>query len=238
MDEIAQNDVVAVGGGGVRRGKGVGAQSSTPAVAADAGPKGGGAAKWQIVTRGKAKAGVTKRTTMRVRPSVVEESGSSHRAAPGFEAASTAARKRKAEHSVNDKLTMMTATIEQPMAAQKEMGESQMAFLESNKELMETIKAQGEEIKALRTLIQDNTSKRSYSEVIASGGTLTGSQTFGTRLTSENSSQVRKENLTLQLPGRQSSVCKYGQVQGQRKTTMSSRTASVLDSRSIRSQKN
>ena len=52
------------------------AQSSTPAVAAgfaaDAGSEGGGGAEWQTVTRGKAKAGGTKKTTMRVRPSVAE----------------------------------------------------------------------------------------------------------------------------------------------------------------------
>jgi hypothetical protein len=46
------------------------------------------------------------------------------------------------------------------MAAQKEMAESQRAFLESdkvildrNKDPMETIKTQGDEIKALRELI-------------------------------------------------------------------------------------
>lgn len=61
MNEITQNDVVAVGGGGVRRGEGVGSQSSTPAVAAgaaaDAGSESGGGAEWQMVTRGKARAG-------------------------------------------------------------------------------------------------------------------------------------------------------------------------------------
>jgi hypothetical protein len=81
--------------------------------------------------------------------------------APGFEAASTAARKRKAEDSVNDKLTAMAATIEQLAAGQKEMAESQKALLESskaildrNKELMESIKTQGEEIETLKALIQ------------------------------------------------------------------------------------
>ena len=48
-----------------------------------------------MVTRGKVKAGGAKRTTMRVRPSVVEQGGGSQQAAPGFEAASTAARKRE-----------------------------------------------------------------------------------------------------------------------------------------------
>jgi hypothetical protein len=54
---------------------------------------------------------------MRVRPSVVEEGDGSQHAAPGFQATSTAARKRKAEDSVNDKLTMMAATIERLVAA-------------------------------------------------------------------------------------------------------------------------
>jgi hypothetical protein len=101
MNEITQIDVVALGGGGVRRGEGVGTQSSTPAVAAgaaaDAGLEGGEGAEWQMVTRGKAKAGGVKRTTTRIRPSVVEEGGGSQRAAPSFEAASTAARKRKVD---------------------------------------------------------------------------------------------------------------------------------------------
>jgi hypothetical protein len=70
-----------------------------------------------VVTRGKAKAGCAKRMTMRVRPSVVEEGDGSQHAAPGFQATSTAARKRKAEDSVNDKLTMMAATIERLVAA-------------------------------------------------------------------------------------------------------------------------
>ena len=54
----------------------MGAQSSTPAVAAgfaaDAGSESGGGAEWQMVTRGKAKAGGAKRTTARTRPSVAE----------------------------------------------------------------------------------------------------------------------------------------------------------------------
>ena len=55
-----QNDVIDVGGGGGGCGEGVGARSSTPAAAAgfaaDAGSEGGGAAEWQMVTRGKARA--------------------------------------------------------------------------------------------------------------------------------------------------------------------------------------
>jgi hypothetical protein len=46
---------------------------------------------------------------------------------PGFEAAATAARKRKAGDSVNDKLMVIAATIEQLMATQREMAESQKA---------------------------------------------------------------------------------------------------------------
>lgn len=64
------------------------------------------------------------------------------------------------------------ATIEQMMTVRKEIVASQKAFLEHNKatsdrnkELMEMIKAQGEEIKALRALIQDSMSQRAYSEV-------------------------------------------------------------------------
>ncbi|ROV97003.1 hypothetical protein VSDG_04048 [Cytospora chrysosperma] len=174
MTEITENDVIDVGGGDGRHGEGVGAQSSTSAVAAgraaDAGSEGGGGAEWQMVTRGKAKTGGPKRTTARTRADVAEEGNSSQQAASGFEAASTAARKRKAEDSVNDKLTTIAAAIEQLMAAQKEMAGSQKASLDSNKAildrnkgLMETIKTQGEEIKALQALIQDNTSRRSYS---------------------------------------------------------------------------
>jgi hypothetical protein len=72
MNGIIQNDVVAVGGGGGRCGEGVGAQSSTSAVAAcravDAGSEGGKGAEWQMVTKGKAQAGGAERTTIRVRP--------------------------------------------------------------------------------------------------------------------------------------------------------------------------
>jgi hypothetical protein len=56
-----------------QRGEGVEAQSSTSAVAADrvvdAGSEGGKGAEWQMATKGKAKAGGAKRTTIRVRPS-------------------------------------------------------------------------------------------------------------------------------------------------------------------------
>lgn len=77
MNEISQNDVVAVRGGGGRYREGVGAQSSTSAVAAgyaaNTGLGGRGGAEWQIVARGKADAGGLTRTTTKVRPSVLEE---------------------------------------------------------------------------------------------------------------------------------------------------------------------
>ena len=195
----ASERVKIPGGDDGRRGEGAGAESSTPAVAAgraaDAGSEGGGGAEWQMVTRGKAKTGGLKRTTMKVRPSTVEGGDGSQQVAPGFGVASTAARKRKAEDSVNDNLTAMAATIEQLMAVQKETVESQKAFLDSNraildrnKELMEsiktqgeTIKTQGEEIKSLRALIQVNTSQQTYSEVTARSGTSVGLQSPQTR---------------------------------------------------------
>jgi len=143
------------------------------------------------------------RTTMSVRPSSVE--GGEGSQTPGLEAAATAARKRKAEDSVNDKLTAMATTIGRLMATQTEMAESQKAFLESNrmimdrnKELTEMVKTQGEEIKALRALIQDSTSQRTCSEVTGSGGTSIGAQTSQTRSTSAGSSQVRKEKPQVQ----------------------------------------
>ena len=77
MNEITQNDVAAVGGDGIRRGERVGAQSSTPAVAAgaaaDAGSEGGGGAEWQMVTRGKARAGTAKKTVTRMRLGVMDK---------------------------------------------------------------------------------------------------------------------------------------------------------------------
>jgi urease gamma subunit len=78
---------------------------------------------------------------MRVRPSVVEAGDGSQQCAPGFEAASTAARKRKAEDSVNDKLTAIAATITQLVMAQKQTAKSQKAFLESNKAILDRNKA-------------------------------------------------------------------------------------------------
>jgi hypothetical protein len=77
-----------------------------------------------MVTRGKAKAGGPNRTTARARPSVAEEGDDLQRDAPGFEAASTAACKRKAEDSINDKLAAMAATITQLVMARKQTAES------------------------------------------------------------------------------------------------------------------
>lgn len=109
MNEITQNDVVAIGRSDGRRRVGVGAQSSTLADAAeratDAGSEGGGGAEWQIVTRGNARVGGAKRTTAKLRSNVAEDGRALQEATPGFKAVSTAACKRKAEDSINDKLT-------------------------------------------------------------------------------------------------------------------------------------
>jgi hypothetical protein len=160
----------------------------------------------------KGEGGRARRTTMSAIASGTEGEEGSQRSAPGFEAASTAARKRKAEDSVNDKLTAMAATISQLVMAQKQTAESQKACLESNKAIldrkkatlesnqamMETIKAQGDEIKALKALLQQSPRLNSYSEVTAISGTSTGSQAVGTRPTSTNNSQVRKEKPQVQ----------------------------------------
>jgi hypothetical protein len=152
-NEITQNDVVAVGGGGAQRGEGVGARSSTSAVtagdAADTGSGGGEGAEWQMMTRGKARAGGggVRKTTMRVRPSVSERGEASLQATPSFEAAATAARKREVEDSVNDQLIAIAAAIEQLTTIQKEMAENQKAFLESNKAILDRNKDLTEMIK-------------------------------------------------------------------------------------------
>ena len=123
--------------------------------------------EWQMVTRGKAKAGRARRTTIRAIARGTEREEGPQRSAPGFEATSTAARKRKAEDSVNDKLIAMAENTSKLVIAQKQTAESQKAFLESNKaildrnkallecnkELIETIKRQGEEIKELNALL-------------------------------------------------------------------------------------
>ncbi|GAB7336453.1 hypothetical protein MBLNU13_g09745t1 [Cladosporium sp. NU13] len=51
---------------------------------------------------------------------------------------------------------------------------------------------QGEEIKALRALIQEGASQRTYNEVITSGGTLRSSRSSQTRSLSAGGSQVRR----------------------------------------------
>jgi hypothetical protein len=60
------------------------------------------------------------------------------------------------------------------------------------------IKTQGEEIKALRALIQDSTSQQTYSEVAANGDTSMGPQTSESRPAFAGSSQVRKEKPQVQ----------------------------------------
>jgi hypothetical protein len=194
----------------------LGARSPTPAVAAgfsaDAGLEGGGGAEPQKVPRGKVTVGETKKMSMRAGPRVVEKSEGSQQIAPSFEAASTAARKRTAEDSVNDKLAAMAETIGQLVTAQRRTAESQKAFPQSNKAvfdrnkplsesnqaIMETIKAQGEEIKALKALLQESSRPGSHSEVFANSGTPMGSQTSQTRSASAGSSQVRKEKPQVQ----------------------------------------
>jgi hypothetical protein len=209
MNEITQNDVVAVGGGDGRRGEGMGAQSSMPAVAAgraaDAGSEGGEGAEWQMVTRGKAKAGGLKKTVTKVKPRVADGSKDLQQVTPGFEAASTAMRKRKAEDSVNDKLAALADAVAQLAMAQKDMTENHKALVESNTIMMEMIKTQakdikvqGEEIKALRALIQEGVSQRTYSEAITSGSTPTSPQSSQTRSTSAGSLQVRKDKPQVQ----------------------------------------
>ena len=132
------------------------------------------------MTRGKARAGGVKKTTVRVGPSVADRGEDLQQVAPAFKVALTVVRKRKAEDSVNDKLVVMADAIAQLAIAQKEMTKNHKALLESNTIMMETIKAQAkdikaqsEEIKALRALIQDIASQRTYSEAVASGGMFT-----------------------------------------------------------------
>jgi hypothetical protein len=104
-----------------RCGEGVGVRSSTPAVAAsfaaDARSKGSRGAEWQMVTREKSKAEGLEKTTARTRAGVAEEGDSLQHAAPGFEAALTTARRRKAGDSINDKLAAIAATIAQLIIA-------------------------------------------------------------------------------------------------------------------------
>jgi len=124
----------------------------------------------------------------------------------------TAARKREAKDSVNDKLAAMAETISQLVTAQKQTTESQKGFLESNKVIldpnkallesdqakMETIKAQGEKIKALKALLQQSPRPSSYNEITATNGTSIGLQSSQTRSASANSPQVRKQKPQMQ----------------------------------------
>jgi hypothetical protein len=106
----------------------------------------------------------------------------------------------------------MAATISQLAIAQKQTVERQKAFLESikaildchktllesNQELTGTIKTQGEEIKAPKTLLQESPRTSDYSEVTAKSGTFIGVHSSQTRSTSAGSSQVRKEKPQVQ----------------------------------------
>jgi hypothetical protein len=149
-----------------------------------------------MVTRGKARAGGLEKTIRKVKARVADGSEDLQQVTPGFGAASTVVRKRKAEDSVNDKLAAM---------AQKDITENHKALVESNTTVMEMIKAQakdskaqGEEIKALRALIQDNANQRTYSKAITSGSALTSPPSSQTRSTSAGSLQVRKDKPQVQ----------------------------------------
>jgi hypothetical protein len=72
------------------------------------------------------------------------------------------------------------------------------ALSEGNQAMMETIKAQGEEIKASKALLQESSRPSSHSQVFANSGTPLGSQTSQTRSASAGSSQVRKEKPQVQ----------------------------------------
>ncbi|KAK5110790.1 hypothetical protein LTR85_000719 [Meristemomyces frigidus] len=77
-----------------------------------------------------------------------------------FEAMSAAERKRKAEESINDKLVALTDTV-------RRMSDNQNILMESNKAMVEAIKGQAEEIKALKALLKDNNVRQqSYSEAV------------------------------------------------------------------------
>jgi hypothetical protein len=65
--------------------------------------------------------------------------------------------------------------------------------METIKTQGKTIKTHGEEVKALRAPIQDNTSRQTYSEITAKSGTSVGLQSSQTRSTSATSSQIRNE---------------------------------------------
>jgi hypothetical protein len=94
-----------------------------------------------MVPRGKVMVGKTKETSMRAGPRVIEKSEGPQQIGPSFETASTAARKRKAEDNVNDKLAATAETIGQLGTAQKQTAESRKAFPESNKAVLDRNKA-------------------------------------------------------------------------------------------------
>lgn len=129
MNDINQNNVIDVEGGGGGHGEVGRAGSSAPAdaasLAADAGSEDGGGAEWQMVIRGKARASGAKRTVVKLRTRIIGEKEGVPQTARTFEAIFTAERKRKAEDSVNDKLATMATAIAQLTTAQKQMAESQ-----------------------------------------------------------------------------------------------------------------
>ena len=120
-----------------------------------------------MVTRAKAKGGGVNKGGGRPRMSMLTTSEAGHPLAFTFEAASAAERKRKAEDSVDERLTTLTQTSKQLMAAQKEMTESQNVLMENNRTLMDTLKAQAEEIKTLKVMMADSVRQPSYSEAVA-----------------------------------------------------------------------
>lgn len=96
-----RSDIVAIGRGGVPGWQGIGARSSKPAVAsgvaAGAGSEGEESVEWQLLTR--------------VRPSAVDGGEDLQQVTPTFVGTAAAIGKRKAEDSVNNKLTAMAATV-------------------------------------------------------------------------------------------------------------------------------
>ena len=192
MNQGSEPDIIEVdgGGGGDECGENASGNSSSPSpgsAIAGVGSDGGGGAEWQMVTRAEAKGGGAKKS-----------------GAFDFKVASAAERKRKAENSVDDRLLGLTETIEGLMTSQREMTETQKQMTESQRVLMETIMAQAEEIKTLKTMVADNKGQPSYSEAVtghkamdsAAGRT---TQTDKTRsvVTKHGSPRVRDERAVL-----------------------------------------
>ena len=73
---------------------------------------------------------------MKVKPRAANVDEDLQQVTPGFEVASTAVRKGKAEDSVNDKLATMADAIAQLAMAQKDMTENHKALVESNTIMM------------------------------------------------------------------------------------------------------